>query len=68
MRSETLAIEGMSCDHCVRAVRGALEGLSGVTVRRVEVGRAEVDYDEQKVRRDALVSALEEEGYKVVGG
>jgi copper chaperone len=67
MQSETFTIEGMSCDHCVRAVRVALERVSGVTIKAVGVGRAEVDYDETKTRRDALVGAIEEEGYKVVG-
>jgi copper chaperone len=68
MKNETFTIQGMSCDHCVRAVKGALEGIPGVEARRVEIGRAEVSYDETKVKRDALIRAVEEEGYQVVGG
>ena len=33
---------GMSCAHCVRTVREALEGVDGVHVEAVEVGRAVV--------------------------
>lgn len=66
MKTETLTIEGMSCDHCVRAVRGAIEGLPGAVATRVEVGRAEVSYDETKTSRDVLLQAIEEEGYRVL--
>ncbi|MEB3327631.1 MAG: cation transporter [Candidatus Sericytochromatia bacterium] len=55
-----LAIDGMSCDHCVRAVRQALEGLPGVTRVEVEVGAARIEGD---AVLPALVAALEAEGY-----
>jgi copper chaperone len=62
-----LKIEGMSCGHCVRAVRDALGEVSDVTVVEVEVGRAVVETGDA-VRRDALVAALAEAGYRVVEG
>ena len=42
-----LSIEGMSCDHCVRAVTEALQGLSGVTkaVVTLKTKSAEVEHD-----------------------
>ena len=33
-----LTIEGMTCEHCVRAVRGRLEHTEGVKVSDVDVG------------------------------
>ncbi|RMH64943.1 MAG: copper chaperone [Bacteroidetes bacterium] len=63
--TETLTIEGMSCSHCVHAVRQALAGLDGVDVDAVEIGSATVRYDDTRVSRDALVAAIEQEGYHV---
>lgn len=42
MSTIELNIEGMHCGACVRRVKEALEGVSGVSVREVELGRAEV--------------------------
>jgi Cu+-exporting ATPase len=41
MKKMTLRIEGMSCQNCVRHVREALMGLSGVTSVRVNLDKAE---------------------------
>lgn len=64
-RTETLTISGMTCDHCVRAVRTALESVDGLTVEDVRVGEAHVRYDDETVSPDAVVRAVEEEGYGV---
>ena len=60
--TQTLAIDGMSCQHCVASVREALESVDGADVRSVEIGSAEVDAD---APRDALVAAVEAAGYTV---
>ncbi|TNF71556.1 MAG: heavy metal-binding protein [Acidobacteria bacterium] len=60
-----LKIEGMSCDHCVRAVTKALTEVPGVT-RVVEVS---LDRGEAIVEGEAaieqLAAAVREEGYQV---
>lgn len=60
-----LTIGGMSCGHCLHAVSGALSGLEGVTVERVEIGSARVAYDPQRVDPGRIRKAVEEEGYTV---
>lgn len=65
LQSERFNIEGMSCGHCVKAVRQALEAIDGVDVQNVEIGRAQVSYDPSVVNRTHLVEAIEEEGYTV---
>lgn len=67
LQSEQFNIEGMSCGHCVKAVRQALEAITGVNVENVEIGRAQVSYDPSITDRAHLVEAIEEEGYTVVG-
>lgn len=60
-----LKIQGMSCDHCVAAVKQALEGVDGVQRADVtlEPGKATVEH-EHGTPLAALVGAVEEEGYE----
>ena len=58
-----LTIEGMSCEHCVRAVRGRLERTNGVKVDDVTIGSATVDYDPGKTSFDDIEEAIADEGY-----
>lgn len=61
---KTLKITGMSCGHCERRVKNALEEIEGVTVISVSASedRAEVD---TSVEDDVLIAAVEEAGYTV---
>lgn len=60
--SVTLAIEGMSCGHCVRAVTEALSAVPGVTTQSVTVGSARVELTNGTTAVEA-VSAVERAGY-----
>ena len=65
-QTETLTIEGMSCTHCVAAVRAALESVPGASVLSVEIGRAEVSIDPAETNRQRLAEAVDEAGFDVV--
>jgi copper ion binding protein len=65
MATLELEISGMSCGHCVNAVKSALQELDGVDVRKVEIGSATVDYDPARTSRDAIEGAIEDAGYQV---
>lgn len=65
-KTENLSIQGMSCGHCVAAVRTALEDLPGVQVEDVAMGSAQITYDPLEVSHDAIKHALDEEGYPVL--
>ncbi|MFO0954622.1 MAG: copper ion binding protein [Isosphaeraceae bacterium] len=56
---------GMTCDHCVRTVRKALEDLPGVQSAEVKLAdaRAEVVVDPGQVDREALEDAVHRAGY-----
>jgi copper chaperone len=63
MTRANLEIQGMSCDHCIRAVNHALAALPGVAVESVRLGRADVRYDETKITPDLLTAAVTDAGY-----
>ena len=67
MHSETINIEGMSCNHCVMSVKNALTSQEGVVVESVEIGTAKVQYDPSQIQRGRLVEAIEDIGFDVVG-
>jgi len=63
MERLNLTIEGMTCDHCLRAVRGRLEKTPGVVVKQVDIGSATVDFDPAKTNVDDIEEAIADEGY-----
>ncbi len=66
MKRERIHIEGMSCGHCVSAVREALEAVEGVEVEHVEIGAATIRYDPAATDRARLHDAVEDAGYTVL--
>ena len=66
MKTQELKIEGMSCGHCVMAVRKELSKMSDVKINDVQIGSAKVEYDESKVSEKDLENAVENAGYKLV--
>jgi copper chaperone CopZ len=65
--SETVFnIGGMSCQHCVAAVKKAVDAVEGVTASEVAVGSARVTYDDASTGRDAIARAIETAGYSIM--
>ena len=65
MAEAKLKIEGMSCQHCVQAVKKALSGVAGVDATDVEIGSATVRYDDAKATQKDLEAAVEKAGFSV---
>ena len=67
MEKIVLKVEGMSCEHCVKAVNNALAGIAGVTniVVNLKDGSVSFSYDPTLVPLDAIKAAITEEGYGV---
>jgi copper chaperone CopZ len=63
MERITLHIEGMSCGHCLNAVRQALSDRAGIRVESVQMGRAVVSYDAQVTAPSAIESLIADAGY-----
>lgn len=58
-----LTIEGMSCEHCVRAVKNRLAATPGVAVEDVAIGSATLRYDPSKTNVDQIEDIIADEGY-----
>jgi copper chaperone len=63
----TVAVEGMTCQHCVRAVFTALAGVPGIDRAEVSVGAASVEHD-GSVTVEQLREAIAIAGYVVKDG
>ena len=67
--STTVAtVTGMTCGHCVAAVRDEVSGIEGVSDVEVvlETGSVTITSD-APVAQDAVRAAVEEAGYELVG-
>ena len=64
MKQLKLEVTGMSCGHCVGAVREALAAVPGVKVDNVSIGSASVSFDESKTTVGDLVDAVSDAGYE----
>ena len=60
-------VEGMTCQHCVRAVFTALGGVEGISRADVSIGQISVEHD-GSVTMDALKAAIELAGYRLIDG
>jgi copper chaperone len=59
---ETFAVTGMSCEHCVRAVTGAIRAEDPEAVVQVDLAAGRVTA-ESRLPRARLVALIEAEGY-----
>jgi copper chaperone len=62
----TVEIGGMSCGHCQKAVRSALESLEGVQIDEVAIGRASVRFDAAQLQSATIAEAIRDAGYTII--
>ncbi|MCL6494895.1 MAG: cation transporter [Ignavibacterium sp.] len=62
---EQFKVEGMSCQHCVMAVKKELNKLEAKDYK-VEIGLVEVDLQKNNLTREQIKQAIEKAGYIVV--
>ncbi|WP_018749924.1 copper ion binding protein [Paenibacillus sanguinis] len=66
MQNITLNVEGMSCNHCVKSVEGAISGLGAAGKVDLAAKKVDISFDEAKVTVDQIKAAIEDQGYDVV--
>jgi copper chaperone len=64
MTNKFLKINGMTCGHCVKSVEVELKKLPLENIK-VEIGQAEISYDENKVKEEEIKRAVVEAGYEI---
>lgn len=68
MEKVILKVEGMSCEHCVKAVKsavGALPGVDGVSVD-LKAKTVTVEYDPAQCKPESIKTEIEDQGYDVI--
>jgi copper chaperone len=58
-------IEGMSCQHCVMAVKKEISKLDIYSLD-VKIGEAKVQFDEEKVQPENIKQSISNAGYIVI--
>jgi len=66
METKTINVKGMSCEHCVRAVNGALGALNGVADVAVSLkeGTVTFSHDPSLAPIEVIKNAITEEGFE----
>lgn len=66
MSTTTYTVQGMTCDHCVQAVRSEIEKIDGVTGVEVDLDSGAVAVESSSPVDDAAVrAAVDEAGYEL---
>ena len=66
--TEIIKVEGMMCPHCEAHVKKVVEAVAGITLAEASHKTATVTVTfEGTLDKDAVVSAITEAGYTVVG-
>lgn len=64
MKTRTIEVKGMSCNHCAQSVTQALSGLPGIGNVRIDLlGGAATFEDSQGVADDVIRQAIERTGF-----
>ena len=66
MKKEVLHVEGMSCDHCVRAIKEALDRIYVHARVDLDLKTVSIEYDEMQVNRKQINKVIEDQGYNIV--
>jgi copper chaperone len=67
MTQITLSVPDISCGHCKGSIEGAVNSLEGVesAVVAIDERNVAVEYDGSEATMEAIVAAVDEQGYEV---
>lgn len=66
MNNITLQVQGMSCQHCVNSIEGALKDIGAIGKVDLKNESVEVSFDENQISIARIRETIEEQGYDVV--
>lgn len=67
MEKVTLHVQGMSCNHCIKAIEGSVGELKGISNVKVHLdnGTVDVEYNANEVTLDTIKETIDDQGYSV---
>jgi copper chaperone len=68
MAKSVINVDGMACEHCVKAITnavGAIAGVSGVSVD-LAAKTVTVDHDPDQASVQTIKSEIEDQGYDII--
>ncbi|WP_152393650.1 copper ion binding protein [Paenibacillus guangzhouensis] len=65
MENKTFNVEGMSCNHCVNSIEGALKQIGANGKVDLGAGTVAVEFDGSKLSAAQIKEAIEDQGYDV---
>jgi len=66
LKTITLNVNGMSCQHCVNSIEGALKQIGAGGKVNLSNASVEVQFDETKLTESKIKETIEDQGYDVV--
>lgn len=69
MEKTILKVDGMSCEHCVKAITKAVSALPGIGHVNVDLkaGTVAVEYDAAQSSLESIKYEIEDQGYDIFG-
>ena len=64
LSEKELKVKGMSCEHCVKRVKSAVEGVEGVSSVSVDLNSGAVKYNAEKDVTKEVIEKIKEAGYE----
>lgn len=68
MDTTVLKVDGMSCEHCVKAIKNAVGALPGISIVSVnlKLKTVTVEHDPAQAPIDKIKAEIEDQGYDVL--
>lgn len=66
MKNITLQVEGMSCQHCVNSIEGALKEIGAKGKVDLKNNSVDVSFDENQISIELIKETIIDQGYEVV--
>lgn len=65
MNQQTIIVEGMSCQHCVKSIESALHNIGVIGIVDLTNKSVRVEYDESMMDMKQISQTIEGQGYHV---
>lgn len=68
MEKKKLLVDGMSCNHCKKAIEKALRDIGVHSKVDLNTKSVKVEFDQEKVSINKIIEEIKDQGYEVKEG